>query len=441
MSTYDMIAADLGADSSASAPETPAPPPISADTTAEIDGIPDGDDEAPVVDAAPVEESAPEVEAAPEPSDDEKPEIENLTESRWQRVHKGYKYTREFAKALGVVTDDKQPIDYSLLPPIEEIQGYQTAYSDRLAMEHDFASADPANAKQFIENWNGFSPEGMRTVAAQLPEILAQANGAAYFALAQPVFSRALNHMLASAPQIQDEGMRKYVMDLRRGMQWWLAGGPNAPDGAYDSDEQIEQALQQRPQQAAPNATEQQLRQAQEQLNKINRERAESQWKTAFSTVQTAVGQDYGAAIDKTLAPLKQAYPNPAAFTALRESLMTRVQQAMAKDSYGQRAYQLAEEKAKRGQQGGVEAMKSAWLQMTRKAMAQVAPAFVSEASKGVVAANQAKHAALARGAAKVGPASGGAPRQQSIVPELTRRPGETDSEFRYRRIAADMSA
>ncbi len=449
-----MITADLGTDSPASAPEaTPAPPPISAETTTEIDGIPGEEDEAPVIEAPAEEEAAPEAEAPPEPADDEKPQIENLTESRWKTVHKGYKYTREFAKAIGIVSDDKQPIDYSLLPPIEEIQGYQTAYSDRLAMEHDFASADPANAQQFIENWHGFSAEGMAAVAAKLPEYLSEVVGTnqqgqpvfrdsrAYMALAVPVLNRSLNHMLQSAPQIQDEGMRKYVMDLRRGMQWWLAGGPNAPDGSYDSDEQIEQALQQRPQQAAPNATEQRLQQAEARLNQIKQETATAQWSKTVASTNEEVGKEYWGAVNKALAPLKQFYPNETTFNALKNDYVGQVQKAMAADSFNARRYQIAEEQARRGQNGGVEAMKSAWLAWQRKAQAQIAPRFVSEASKNLVQANSGKHAALAKGAAKVGPASGGAPRPQSIVPDLKRAPGESASEFQMRRIAADMSA
>ncbi len=450
-STYDMISADIAESTPASTPAAESTPaPISADTTAEIDGIPD-DTPTEITDTqVPEVEIAPETPPEPEPSDDDKPQIENLTESRWKRVHGGYKMFREYAKALGVVQDDKSPIDMSLMPAVGEFQGMQQAYSDRLAMEHDFQSGDPQNIQQWIENWatggDGASAEvraahqrGMQVMAASLPDYLATANTSAYMAMAQPVFKRALDHMLQSAPQIEDEGLRNYVLNARRAMQWWLAGGTAAPPNSYDTDEQIQQAMQRRPA-AAPNQTEQELAYARQQLQQIHQQTSEAKWGQTKASVDAAVGQEYWSAVDKTLAPLKAHYSNETTFRALKNEYVGQIQKAMTADQFSARRYQLAAEQARRGQQGGVEAMKAAYVNWARKAMAQVAPTFVSEASKGIVAASGARHKALATGAAKVGPASGGAPRQQSIVGDLKRNPGESASEFSFRRIAADMA-
>ncbi len=441
MSSFDQISADLAADSPSSAPEAveTTTPPISEEVTAEIEGIPGDDDAVPETEAPAEEEAAPEAEAQPEPSDDEKPQIENLTESRWKRVHSGYKYTQELGKALGIVGEDGR-VDLSLFPPIEQVQGMQQAYSDRLAMEHDFASADPANAQQFVENWNNFSPKGMATMAAQMPEYLAQANQEAYVALAQPVMTRFWNHMLRTAAGSPDGELKSALVDAARVSEWLAAGGVNAPEGSYRSDEEIQKLMQQ-PRQQAPNQTALKLQQAEAQLQRIQQQGAEARWKSTYEQVDRAVGQEIGAAMEKTLAPLKAHYPNEMTFSAVRDKFVAQIQKAMGSNPYEKRAFELAQEQAKRGQQGGAEAMQKAWTAWTRKAMAQAAPNFIAEASKGIKAASDARHTALAKGAAKKGPVSGGAARAQSIVPGIQRAPGESAADYRLRQITADMSA
>jgi hypothetical protein len=437
--TLDMISADLAAPD---APATPEAPPISAETTAEVNDIPDGDD-APieVPDAiAPEEETDPNA-TPPEPSEDEKPEIENLTDSRWKTVHSGYKYARELGKALGIVGEDGR-VDISLFPPIEEVAGMQTAYSDRLAMEHDFSSADPENAQQFIHNWNTFSPDGMKTVAAQLPDYLAKANPQAYQAVATPVLQRAIDWMYQRGSQFEDANIQKYVLDNARAMEWWLAGGPDAQPGSYRSDEQIQQLMRQGKGTPAPNETVRQLAEARAQLQGINKQTTEAKWNGFYQSAIQEINAGTSADVDKVLAPLKQHYPNDLTFNSVRKAFVDQCQEALNKNSAGRRQYDLAVEKAKRTQSpADKQAIVSIWTNMTRQAIHTIRGKFIAEASKGIKAASDARHVALAKGAAKVGPASGGAPRAQSIIPELKRNPGETLSDFNFRRIAADMQA
>jgi hypothetical protein len=436
--TLSMITADLAAPDTAAAPEAP---PISQETIAEVNGIPEDEQPlAPPAEAGEIENPpADEAPPAAEPSEDEKPQIENLTDSRWKTVHAGYKYVRELGKALGLVGEDGR-VDLSLFPPIEQVQGMQTAYSDRMAMEHDFASADPQNAAQFIDNWNQFSPQGMQTVAAQLPDYLAKSNPDAYRAVAAPVLQRALDYMYSRGAQFEDEGMRKYVLDSARAMEWWLAGGPDAPQGSYRSDDQIQALMSQRPG-AAPNQTEQRLAEAQRQLQSLNKQTADARWNGFYQAAVADIHQGIATDVEKTLSPLKPHYPNELTFNAVKNDFLGQVQKVMDKDSAGRRQYDLAVERARRTQtESDREAIKSAWLNMTRRAIHTIRGKFIAEASKGIVQASNAKHAALAKSASKVGPASGGAPRQQSIVTELKRNPGESLSEFQFRQIAADMS-
>jgi hypothetical protein len=447
--TLSMITADLGAPDASSTSTSTTPLPVSAETTAEINDIPD-DDETSIETPEP-ETQEPETEETPtEPPEDEKPQIENLTDSRWKTVHAGYKYARELGKALGVVGEDGR-VDIALFPAIEELTGMQSSYSQQLAMEHDFTSADPQNALQFLENWNtGGSDDpqtrasfaqGMTTLASQMPDYLAQANPHAYQAMAGPVLQRALNWMYQRGAAYPDEKMRNYVLNAARSFEWWLAGGPDAQPGSYRNDQQI-QALMQRGDPQQLNQTERQLQEARAQLTQINRQNGDARWQGFYQTAVAEINQQTAADVDKVLAPIKAHYPNELAFNAVRKSYIDQVQQTLNKDFQGRRLYDLAVERAKRTQtEADKQAIVSHWTNMVRRAIQTTRGKFITEASNGIKATSDARHKALAKGAAKTGPTSGGAPKPQSIIPELKRRTGETLPEFNYRRMVADMSA
>lgn len=405
-------------------------PAVDSTTAEEIAAVP-GDEE-PVTEGTeeetPAEEEQP-AEKAPVEDDSQKPEIPNLEQSRWQRVHSGYRWAREVGKALGIVGEDGR-VDVTLFPSVEEIQGMRTAYSDRIAMEHDFASGAPENAQIWVDNWNKFSPQGMTAVAATLPEYLATQNPEGYMAMASPIVQRFIDQAYQSGRNETDPERRDYILGVARAMEWWATGGYE--NGVFRPDGP--QAVQQ------PSAAEQQLARVTAELQRRDNEAAQARWNWFSNGVRERVGPEVNKAVDEALAPLKPAY-NQATYGAVRDQFQRKLNETLRADAPGQRQYQIAMERARQSQQPqDQEALANLWLTMVRRAVHAIRGPFVSEASKGIKQASDARHAALANGASKIAPTAGGAPRAQSIAP-LQRKATETAAEYQYRQIAHDLGA
>lgn len=428
MDTASMILADLGGSEPTGTVETAATetPAVDPAVAAEIAGVPDDEEEA---EAPAVEEVAADPRA--EEDDAQKPDIPDLKESRWKRVHSGYRWAQEVGKALGIVGEDNR-VDVTLFPSVEEMKGMRSAYSDRLAMEHDFSSGRPENAQTFVENWNNYSPTGMAAVAAKLPEILAAANPEGYNALATPVIQRFIDYAYQQGNATQDAAQRDYILGVARAMEWWATGGYEK--GTYRTD------VPQQPQ--APTAVEQELAQARAELARRDGAGADARWKTFSSEVGRKISTDMHAEIDKAVAQLKPHYPNELSYQAVRKAFVDRLQQALKQDASSGRQYQIAEERARASQTpADRDNLHSLYMTMARRAIQTIRGPFVSEASKGIKQVSDARHAQLQNGASKTAPTSGGAPRPQSIAPPLTRKSTESVNEFQHRQIAHDLSA
>jgi hypothetical protein len=365
--------------------------------------------------------------------DGQRPEIPNLTETRWKTVHAGYKYAQEIGRALGLVGEDGR-VDISMFPPAQEIQAMREAYSDRIAMEHDFASGDPANTQQWIQNWHAYSPQGMGMMAAILPRYLATAQPQAYQAMAAPVLNNFLDFMYQQGALAEDPQVRDYILNGARAAEWWLKGGPGV--GTYRSDDAIYQPARQ-PQ---PTQIERDLAASRQQLAEIQQRGLQAQWSQFADATNGQIGQHMEAAIDQALGPLKSFYPNPVSFNAVRNEFINRLQQQLRNDSIGRRQFDIAMERARATHTTeDQEALVSHYMTMARRAVNAVRGKFISEASQGIAQNSAARHAQLAAAANKVGPTSGGAPHRQSIVTPLERKADETSAEYQRRMIARDL--
>lgn len=306
----------------------------------------------------------------------------------------------------------------------------RSAYSDRLAMEHDFSSGDPANASTFIQNWNAFSPAGMTTVAAKLPEFLAQANPAGYNAMAGPVIQRFIDYAYQAANGEQNADRKGYLQGVARAMEWWATGGYD--NGTYRSDSF--------PQQAAPNAIEQRLAASEAELRRIRGEGADTQWNTFIGGVHSDIQNAVAAEVEKALAPIKPHYPNTLAYESVRSSFYERLKHALAADAVGKRQYDVAQERTRRTQNPADKTnLINLYTTQVKRAMQTLRGPFLAEAGKGIKAVSDNRHAQLQRGAAQTAPTSGGAPRQQSIAGPLAREKSETTAEYQARMIQRDL--
>ncbi len=398
----------------------------------EINAVP-GDEEA--VEPLAVE-GEPEVEAQPEVEDDsQKPAITNLEESRWKRVHGGYKWAQEVGKALGVVGEDGR-VDLTLFPSVDEIKGMRSAYSDRIAMEHDFSSADPQNAQTFVTNWNKFSPDGMAAVARVMPDMLASGNQAAYVALAQPVMGRFLDYMY-KAPGVDTPELKQRLLDAARLTEWWMNGMP--AEGGYRTDQQIQGVPGQ---QQPPDAREQRLTQREQQIRDYEQKTVSAAWDGFATQVNASIKTTLDTEVDKSLASLKPLYPNESVFKAVRNDFLSQFRQTLARDGVAQRQFEVAIEQARRTRSAeDQQALVTQYMTMARRALHTIRGPFVTNNSKGFKQASDARHTALQRSAAKVGPTTAAAPRPQGITTKLERRTGESGAEFQHRGILADLGA
>jgi hypothetical protein len=430
-SSRDLINADLGLSNGSGSVTTEAPA-VSEEVSNEINAIPDESEVA----IGEQEQEAPGIE---EPGQegitdniDEKPDIPNLNETRWKTVHAGYKYAQEIGRALGLVGEDGR-VDINMFPPAQEVQAMREAYSDRIAMEHDFASGDPQNAEQWVQNWHAFSPQGMGMVAAVMPRFLAQNQPQAYQAMATPVLHSFLDYMYQMGAQQEDPQVRDYILNGARAAEWWLKGGPTG--GTYRSDQEIL-----KPQQPQPSPVERELAYSRQQLAQIQQRSQQAQWTHFADSVNGQIGQQMDASIGQALAPLQAFYPNPVSFDAVRNEFIGRLQQQLRSDDFGRRQFAIAMERAQRTRsQEDQEALVSHYMTMARRAVNAVRGKFISEASQGIAQNSAARHKQLAAAASKVGPTSAGTPHRQSIVTKLERRPDETNSDFQRRMIARDL--
>lgn len=399
----------------------------------EINAVPGEEEtEAPLgVPEEPAAEEQPQVE-----DDTQKPEIQNLEESRWKRVHAGYKYTQEIGRALGVVGEDGR-VDLSLFPSVDEIKEMRTAFSDRIGMEHDFSSADPQNAAQWIKNWNSFSPDGMATVASMLPDALAAMNQKAYVAVAQPVMNRFLDYMYQT-PGVDNPELREKLLNAARMTEWWLNGMPF--QGGYRDDQRIQGGTQAQP---PPDPREQQLAARERQIQEHD-QRARTEAVAGFDKqVNGRIWQNINAEVDKSLAALKPLYPNDVSFQAVRDHFVNSLKQTLVGDKVALRQFDVARERARQTRSAeDQESLVNQYLAMTRRALHTIRGPFVTNASKGFKQASDARHQSLQRSANKVGATSAAAPRPQGITPKLEpRRKEETGAEFQMRQILETLGA
>ncbi len=417
-----------------STPETKAS--SSPEIDASIAEVPDEDEsesQAPAVEG----ETPPVAEVAnPDADEDDptKPAIENLRDSKWKKVHGGYKYAKEIGKAFGVVGEDGK-LDLTLLPAVDEIKSMQVAHSDRMAMEHDFASGNPDNVKQWIENWNTFSPQGMAAMAAHLPEFLATSNQAAYVAAAQPMFNRFFQSALRAVPNLPAE-LQDRMIDGIRMAEWYANGGMNG--GKFTTDEQLTQIL--KPQAAATNPEQQELQRTKGELQQIRQQQVQERRKSFDTAYSTKAGTELSAEVDKTLQPLREFYPNEPVYNSMRKEFYDAIDKAIASNP-NKRLLDMTYENMQSGRAtADVEALKVQYMQLARSAINAVRGKFITERSAGLVNASKARDQQLQKAAAKVGTTAPGAPRPQSITGPAQRKPGESASAFTLRQMQSDAA-
>jgi hypothetical protein len=321
------------------------------------------------------------------------PNFLDLKLPRGKRIYGGYKAYKALTEALGRELS------------VDDARAHMEAYSDKLAMEHEFSAGDPQAAQNWVHFWNSSDPKGMTTVGGQLPDYLATRNPDAYTAMALPVLNRYINAQYARAAGMADSPERKAILYAARVADWVL-------NDTYRQDEALPQTPSPVDQRAA--LVDQRWNQIQSYEQQQAAQRT-SEWNQSLATAETSVVRSEA---EKYLAPLKSALPGRA-FNAAVNDFQEAVKAHLAKDAEGSRIYQINRLKGQQRQSSEDQQMlASAFAGRASRAARSIAPGFLKEYGVVAKANSAARHASLQQAAvAGAAPTSSGQPRQQSILP------------------------
>lgn len=327
-------------------------------------------------------------------ADEAKPSnLLDLKQPRGKRIYGAYKQYKAISEALGRELT------------VEDADQHMKAFTDKVLMEHEFTSGDPAGQLNFINYWNQTSPEAFAQLAAHLPEFLATQNQQAYNQMALPVVQRYINHMYVRANGETDPARKKAMLYMAQMADWDL-------NDSYKSADQL-------PQQ--PSAVQQQTTWVQQQLALLQQQQAAQQqrqvneWSTGLDSANSSVLE---SEVSKVLEPLKATLPQRL-FKAAGKEFAEAVREHLAKDVEGERLAMVQRQQAQRQLSSeDAKSLTAQYAQRASRAVRVLAPKFLKELGVQAKSASNAQHTALAAStAAGKAPNGAGAPVQQSIVP------------------------
>jgi hypothetical protein len=381
--TGDGAAAPAPAQSPVPSPEAPAdtePPPAAGEEGAvEVDD--DGDDTD--IDTAQTNEATP-------------TNALDLKTPRGKRIYGGYKAYKALTEALGR--------DLT----VAEAQDHIAAYSDKLAMEHEFADVAPTNpaaAANWLQYWHQTSPEGMANVARQMADYFANTGDkGAYVALAQPIINRYVNNLYNQATAEANPEIKKAMLFAARMVDWHTSGQyredaalPTAPDALAQREQAVQQQWQQ-------------VQQFQQQQTVAN----QTYWNQQLDATNNSALEQ---AVVSTLEPLKSALPSRLYKAACNDFYGT-IQQHLAKDVEGERIYNINRNRAaQRMSSEDQQALTGQFAQRAQRAATALKGQFLKEYGATAQRQSTQRHQALAAAAtAGKAPQTAGAPISQSIT-------------------------
>jgi hypothetical protein len=317
----------------------------------------------------------------------------DLKQPRGKRIYGAYKQYKAISESLGRELT------------VEDAKQHMEAFTDKVLMEHEFTSGEPASQLNFINFWNNTDPQAFAGVAAQLPEYLATQNQQAYNQMALPVVQRYINHMYVRAKQETDPNKQKAMLYMARMADWDL-------NDSYKSDDQLPNA---------PSAVAQQTTWVQQQLGQLQAQQAQqqayqvNQWN---QNLDSANNSALNAEISKIMEPAKANLPQRL-FKAAEKEFAEAVREHLAKDVEGERLATVQRQQAQRRMSSDdIASLSSQYAQRASRAVRSLAPKLLKELGVQAKAASTAQHTALAAStAAGKAPNGAGAPVQQSIVP------------------------
>lgn len=410
---------------------TPAPPAPSAESGG-FEGLSSGDAISQILDSPdtttaidpgtdPVPASDP-AQAAPEADPLDFGDEEETPEQVQENGRNAYKMSAAHMERLTAAKDFLAKVQ-EFAPTPEAAQEHFQRASDFHAMESDFASADPANVTEFLNYWNGQSPEAMGVLAQQLPAFLEKTGQAGVLrAIEGQVYGATVNRLYSAAQnavQQHGEGSQaaKQALYKAQALDYALNGTHKSLDALpkVDPNARIQQTQQQRD--AAITQREEKF---------IN-----DQWSTwDRQYVSGAKETALTGALDKVFNDprIKDAY-GPAILKSIRQTATNEIQQKLAADLEWNRNHGIEQKNIQRDfvnsmrknertdYQPRIQAHVSDYASRVTRILPSVLRPLIQGATKNAVEANGALHQRLAAGAARSAPNGGGQPARRSIAP------------------------
>jgi hypothetical protein len=431
--------ADLGMDSTlqgdAPSDSQPVEPPASSDNAAaaETSEVTAPESEQPTEAETAADEPEPDttseqsdetVDDGTEPADEPPPQ-----RPRDIAREQAYKYGRELAKALSILPPDEDGkqrvrLDPTLLPPVQEVAKAITDAESLSRMAFDFTSGDPANVRNFVAHWHKASPQGMASMAAQLPDYLASARDTqAYSALATPVLQRYMNARISEYQELPEGEAKTAVYYAVQQLHHDLTGKYLDPGKFQQAAPAPDSELARR-----EAYVQQQLRELQQRTQTEEATKAQ-----AFEAgVSAQVDSEIAGMVDAVMRETKQdKLHTPRVYEALKEKWVRQITGLMEKDEMRRERFRMALSAASRTRtQQDRDNLIALQKQRAQIAISATRREYITSATRDGIKQNEQKRTALQQAAAKKAPMANGAPVPQNVANPRDLIPRKKDQTF-----------
>lgn len=402
--------------------ETPAPSPDNAPEITEPETSEPEDATAPEPEAAASEE---EIDPYADLDDlGDQTAIEKfLTTPRGREIYANHKLVEGLAKPT-----TQGGIGH--VPSVQKIREYFDDHRYTVALRSDFTSGDPARIGKFLAHW--FAPDRPGAMAAlqHLEPALATFGAEAYGQIAAPIMTRYEKSLIDKYHSTPDQGLKdalyQAVQIVHKDLtEEWL------PESVFKNG----RAQPQNPERDQIASEWQRLNAAKQAAFR----EARTQWD---SKLQSAEAATLNGEIDKALKPLHEMRAKtPELYESLKERMAKQVHESLRSDPAIWGLYQAKVDAARKtGNPAAVEAVMKDFLALAVPAIRDKRGTFLKGAGVVIKQQNGDRHAQLRSIASHVAPSNNGAPPKRSVVPASVRRPGESNEDYRERRMLEAMA-
>lgn len=336
------------------------------------------------------------------------------------------------------------------MPTPDQIKEFHQGHADWQANSHEFA----ANPQSWAVNWfgpdrTGNFRDGVDKVLASVPQVIDQAYNhavstgnqamqeqsvALYRTVFTPMLTSYLDGFYARANQIQDPAERDRVLDAARAIEIDVLGkvrGDGQPAASPKPDDAFA-------------ARERELTEREARFNAWQTKALTDAQKQAENEIFSNIEQNLTKDLEKALSTVKDGM-SPRAFRAAVNDFKAEVKEAVRKDHIGSRDFNfsLSTARTARGADARTAPVQT-YRQIAQRVIQSRYRTVLQELGTDALRQNGAAHAAAANSAAQTAPAAnGGQPPSQSVVAEakIARRPGEDNTDYFQRRLAAKMGS